>query len=297
LNFKIEVILMQKTTKSLAYTAGWVSIIVNIVLFSLKYWVGIISDSVAIRADAWHTLSDCLTSIVLIAGFWIASRPADSKHPFGHGRTEAIGAIMIGTFLVVVSFNFLKESINRLQSHEAAYFGGFAIVIFLVSVIVKEGLAQFAIRIGRKIDSQMLVADGWHHRSDAIASGLIVIGILVGSYLWWIDGVMGIAVSLFILYTAYDILKGVASSLLGEELDPVLENRIKKLVRKVAPAASQVHHLHIHRYGDHIELTLHIMLPSNVSLKEAHDIAEAIEEALRKKMKIEATVHMDPSNN
>ncbi len=276
------------------YIEGWLSVVINVFLFGFKYWAGIKSDSVAMIADAWHTMSDSFTSVIILVSFWIASRPADKHHPFGHGRAEAIGAIIIGTLLAIVGLTFFKESILRLQNYQAANFATLAIVVFGISVILKEALAQFSIWAGKKIHSQALLADGWHHRSDAIASGLIVIGALSG--VWWIDGVMGIFVSVLILYATYEILKDAVSSLLGERPEPIIEDKIKNLVTNIAPAASCLHHLHMHRYGDHVELTLHIKLPYEMNLKEAHDLATRVEEAIRKGMKVEPTVHIEPRN-
>jgi cation diffusion facilitator family transporter len=239
-------------------------------------------------------MSDTLTSLIILVSFWVVSRPADKLHPFGHGRAESIGAIIIGTLLGVVGLTFFRESILRLQHYQAAEFATLGILVFGVSVLVKEALAEFSIWAGRKIQSHALVADGWHHRSDAIASGLIVIGALAGAYLWWIDGVMGIFVSLLILYATYTILKDAADSLLGERPDPVIADKLNELVRTSAPAASCIHHLRMHRYGDHIELTLHIKLPCEMSLKEAHDLATRLEEAIKKETNAASTIHVEP---
>ena len=285
---------MRLKPQRFGYTEGLLSIGINVLLFGLKYWAGIKSGSVAMIADAWHTMSDTFTSLIILVSFWIAARPADEHHPFGHGRAESIGAIIIGTLLAVVGFTFLKESIMRLLIYQAANFTLRAIIVFGISVIVKESLAQFSLWAGKKIDSQALIADGWHHRSDAIASGLIVVGALVGAHLWWIDGVMGIAVSALILYATYGIFKGAVSSIFGEKPDPTIEAKIRNLVQNIAPSASCIHHVHVHRYGDHVELTLHCKLPSEMNLKEAHDLVTTMEEAIRKELKVEPTIHVEP---
>lgn len=285
---------MHNKAQRLGYLEGWLSIVLNLVLFGFKYWAGLRSDSVAMIADAWHTLSDMFTSVIIVIGFIIAARPADKEHPFGHGRAEVISAIIIGTLLALVGFNFLKESIIRLQNYQAAAFASLALIVFGISVILKEALAQFSIWAGKQIHSQALLADGWHHRSDAIASGLIVVGALAGSWWWWIDGAMGICVSALILYTTFDILKAPVSSLLGERIDPLLEYRIKSLTKRIAPAVSCLHHVHVHRYGDHIEVSLHIKLPHGMTVKEAHDLATRLEDALRREMNLEPTIHIEP---
>lgn len=283
-----------KNAKKLGYIVEWNATAINVVFFGLKYWVGMVSGSVAMLADAWHTLSDALTSLVVIFGYWISDQPADKEHPFGHGRAESISAIIISTLLFVVGFNFLQESIRKLLYFQSASFNYLAICVFFVSVFVKEALALWSFWAGKKINSYSLIADGWHSRSDAIASGLIVVGALFGRYVWWIDGVMGIGVSLLIIYAAYEIIKQGSSLLLGEKLDEKLEKEIRELVYSVAPEASNLHHIHLHRYGDHLESTMHINLSPNMVLKEAHAVASKIEQTLRHKLKIEATVHIEP---
>lgn len=278
----------------LASTALYVSLALNVILFVIKFWVGRSVGSVAMQADAWHTLSDSLTSVVALLGFFIASRPADREHPFGHGRAEPIAALIIGILLAVVAFTFLQESLLRLQDTTATRYSRFSILVFAASILVKEGMAQYSLWVGKKIDSAALRADGWHHRSDALSTVLIVVGALVGQHYWWMDGVLGVLVSLFIFYAAYGILRGVSDLLLGEPPDATLEARVRAIVNRVAPQTDHVHHLHLHRYGDHVELTLHLRLPPRMRLQEVHAIAHRVETALREEMGVEATVHVDP---
>ncbi|NIM14115.1 MAG: cation diffusion facilitator family transporter [Candidatus Aminicenantes bacterium] len=285
---------MKKKSTSLAYLEGWLSIFINILLFGIKYWAGIVTKSVAIIADAWHTLSDSLSSIVVLIGVRTTTKPADRKHPFGHGRAELVASVIIGVILGVVAFNFLVESISRLSKHQSASFGTLAVVVVAVSVLLKEGIAQFSFWAARKTKSLVLKADGWHHRSDAITSLLILIGIFLGKYFWWIDGVLGIIVAFFILYAAYGILKDATNPLLGERPDEELVTRVKEISERFAPSTIEAHHLHLHRYGEHRELTFHIYLDGAMSLDDAHTIATSIENAIREELEIEATIHVDP---
>jgi len=189
----------------------------------------------------------------------------------------------------------LSRSISNLLHHvQAPHFSHFAVGVFAVSVLLKEGLAKFSLWAGRKINSQALIGDGWHHRSDAIASLLIVIGALFGQSLWWIDGVMGIGVALLILYAAYDVTKNSATVMMGEQVDGELDKKIREVVEEVAPGIKNVHHLHLHRYGSHREVTLHLHMPPDMTVRRAHDIASQIEQALRTTLSLEATVHMEP---
>ncbi len=279
---------------NLGMLEGWISVVLNTLLFGVKFWFGRASGSVSMVADAWHTLSDTLTSVVVIVGFFIMARPADREHPFGHARAEGISAIVIGVLLGVVGGSFLLDSVRRLISFQAAAFSVAAIVVFAVSIVLKEGLAQFAFWAGKKINSRAVTADGWHHRSDAIASALIVVGALFGRSVWWMDGALGIAVSLLILWTAIDIVRGSASPLLGESVDQVTEARVVDAIRTEYPAAQDVHHLHVHRYGRNVELTVHVRLPARMTVEEAHGISQRMERRIHEGLGIVATVHVEP---
>ncbi len=270
------------------------SLILNIVLFGIKLWAGIVSNSVALIADAWHTLSDSISSVAVLIGLKVSSQPADKKHPYGHGRAEIISAVVVGVLLAVVGFNFLIESILRLRGHEEVHYGTVAIVVTIISIVVKEGMAQYSVFIGKKSKSKALIADGWHHRSDAISSVVILVGIFIGRKLWWIDGVLGILVSLMLFYTTYVILRDAVSVLLGEDIDKSTKKEIKKLYKSVTDYNVQPHHFHAHQYGSHTELTFHIRLPGDMSLKEVHDIATRYENAIFKKHGLIATIHIDP---
>jgi cation diffusion facilitator family transporter len=279
---------------NLGMLEGWISVVLNTLLFGVKYWFGRASGSVSMTADAWHTLSDTLTSVVVIVGFFIMARPADKEHPFGHARAEGISAIVIGVLLAVVGGSFFLDSVRRLINFQAATFSVAAIVVFAGSIVVKEALAQFAFWAGRKINSRAVSADGWHHRSDAIASALIVAGALAGRSVWWMDGVLGIGVSLLILWTAVDIVRGSASPLLGESVDAVTGQRIADAIRLEYPAVEDVHHLHVHRYGSNVELTVHVRLPAHMTVEEAHGICQRMETRLADELGIVATVHVEP---
>ncbi len=222
-----------RTSARLAYVEGWSSVILNTLLFALKYYAGIVTGSVAVIADAWHTLSDSLTSVVVIVGAKVSAKPADSEHPFGHGRAELVATITIGILLAVVGFNFLVEGVTRLRQHQGTDFGLLALVAVTVSVVSKEAMAEFAFWAARKTGSRALRADAWHHRSDAISSAIILAGLLFGRRFWWLDGVLGIIVALLILYTTFDILRDAVNKLLGEKPDARLETRIRELVTAV----------------------------------------------------------------
>lgn len=280
--------------KNLAYLQGWVSIVANAVLFVFKYWVGFITGSLALMADAWHTLSDSMSSVIVLIGTRISNMPPDKEHPFGHGRAELISAIIIGVILALIGFEFARDSILRLAQHESVQFGKAAIIITAISVIVKEALAQFSFWTAKKSNNPSLKADGWHHRSDAISSLIILVGIFLGPYFWWIDGVLGLIVAMLIFYAAYEIIAEGTDPLLGETPDDELLSRLKHIAHETSGMETYLHHVHLHRYGEHIEMTMHIKLLGSTSLDEAHEIADNIESQILKQLNIESTIHMEP---
>lgn len=274
--------------------AGWVSIIINLFLFVIKYMAGVVSGSVAIIADAWHTLSDSISSILVVGGVMLSRKPADKNHPFGHGRYELVVTIIIGCILIWIAYNFFVQAVDRLVNREAAQYGLLAIVVTLVSVVVKEALAQYSFYIARIANSRVVAADGWHHRSDAISSAIILVGILLGRKIWWMDGVLGIIVALLILYTAFTIIKDASNTIAGKKPSPKLLQSLVELINEAAGTNVFPHHFHLHDYINHKELTLHIYLPDHVTIQEAHLITNLIEDRIKEEMDITATIHVEP---
>lgn len=283
-----------QTNQQLAEREGWVSIIGNVMLFVLKMWAGIVSGSIAIIADAWHTLSDSLTSIVVLVGVRISSKPADREHPFGHGRAELIAAMIIGVMLSVVAFNFVIDGVARLRERQEVSYGMLAIVATIISIVSKEAMAQYAFLLASKTGARSVRADAWHHRSDAISSLVILAGIFLGRHVWWIDGVLGIVVAILIFYAAYEILRDAVKLMMGEIPDDEMVDYIRESCQKESVLDLNPHHIHMHRYGDHIEMTLHIKLPDEMTLQDAHEIATRVEGRLRAERGIVSTIHMEP---
>lgn len=278
------------------YAQGVVSILVNTGLFALKMWAGIVSGSIALTADAWHTLSDSISSIVVVVAVKLSSRKPDKEHPFGHGRWEQIAALFIGFLLALIAYDFLRDSILLFKNREAANFGLLAIIVTVVSVIVKEALAQYAFYIGKKTDNVSIKADGWHHRTDALSSLVVLIGILFAQRFWWIDSVLGIVIALMLFYATYEIVKEAIGKLLGEKPSAELIEKVEKAIDSVYQGDVKPHHYHIHNYVAHQELTFHIKLDNNLSLMEAHKVATDIEDKIHKLYGIIATIHIEPIN-
>lgn len=274
-------------------TLALIVLIANTLLAIVKYWIGLRLDSVAILAEAWHGLSDSLTTIIVLAGFRIASKPPDKEHPFGHGRMEVISSLIIAIILALVAFNFFIDSTNRLVERQSIEYNQTALIIFIISMAVKEFMAQISIRIGKKIKSDALITDGWHHRSDAFASLIVIIGIFLNPYFWWIDGAMGIIISLIIAKISYEILRDTVSRLIGEEPGEEFNRELEKIVQDNTTKNVRLHHIHLHRYGNHRELIFHIILPEEMKLGHAHQIATQLEEKINNKMDVETTIHLE----
>ncbi len=205
-----------------------------------------------------------------------------------------VTAIIIGVILAIISFNFLIESIKTLYNHESVMFGSMAIIITAISIILKELMARYAFWVYKKVGSYAIKADGWHHRSDALSSLIILAGIFLNSFFWWIDGLLGIVVALFIFYASYRILSDAINPLLGEMPDAGLVKDIQDICHEKIESTSSAHHFHIHRYGDHMELTFHIKLPGEYNLEQAHHLATEIEQRIWDKHNIATTIHMEP---
>ncbi len=283
-----------KKREKLGYLEGLVSILINLVIFVLKYWAGIVSGSIALMADAWHTLSDSISSVFVIAGVRLSTKEPDKKHIFGHGRWEQISAFFIGFLLAIIAYEFFKGSVERFVSGQSADFGILAIVVTIISIIIKEGLAQFAFYLWKKTGNIALKADGWHHRTDALSSVIVLAGIFLKDFFWWIDSALGIAISLMIIYAVYGILKEAIESLLGEAPDEMLITEIESIISQNSDLKLIPHHFHIHDYGNHKELTFHIKLDGKIDIRTGHDVATKIEKAIKQKIGIESTIHVEP---
>ena len=276
------------------YIEGIISICVNSALFALKMWASVISGSIALAADAWHTLSDSISSVVVVIAAKLSSRKADKEHPFGHGRWEQIASLLIAVILGIIAYDFLKNSIIRFSNKEKVEYGMVAIIVTIVSIAVKELLAQYAFYIARKTGNTSVKADGWHHRSDALSSIVVLMGILFAKQFWWIDSVLGCVIAVMLFYATFVILKETITKLLGEQPGPELIDKINNEVKKLYKDDLMLHHLHLHSYVLHKELTLHIRIDGNKSIGEGHKIATVIEDMIQEQFDMTATVHVEP---
>lgn len=283
--------------KEAGYKEGIISIVINTVLFGLKFWAGIVSGSIALVADAWHTLSDSFSSVIVIAGTKLSDKKPDKDHPFGHGRWEQIASIFIAVVLSIIAYEFVKDAIQRLQEGESANFGMLAVVVTILSILVKEALAQYAFYLGKKSGNLTVKADGWHHRSDALSSIIVLIGILLKDFFWWIDSALGIIIALMLFYASYEIIKEAINKLLGETPSEELKQEIRDIITFLYKTDFEPHHFHIHNYNSQQELTFHIKLEPEIDILHGHQIATDIENKIFEDLKIISTIHIEPIGN
>ncbi len=275
---------------------GWISIVLNLLLFAVKLILGLMIKSVSLIADALHTLADSATSLVVIIGFKIARKPSDREHPFGHGKMESISALIIAILLFVVCVELLEKSIYRIFNPTTTRASLFIILIIAGTALIKEVMSRFSSILGDMIDSKALKADALHHRSDVFAT-LVVVVALIGSYWGYtrLDGIMGIIVSLVIGASAFSIARDAIHPLLGEA--PSAE-RIRE-VEEIAMEQSDVlgvHEIIIHTYGQVRMISLHLEVSDKSTAYELHHLSEEVEEAIAKKLKAEVVAHIDPVN-
>lgn len=277
-----------------AYLEAWISIIGNLLLAGIKVFFGIILNSISLLADAAHTASDVLTSIVVLLGFKISSSPADEKHPYGHGRIEFIASLIIAVMLTMVGVEFGKTSYERFILN-AAVKGSFGVSgVMIVGALFKEWMAQFSEELGRRTNATALIADAWHHRTDAIASVMVAFAIFASKYGYYkVDAVLGMVVSALIIYTGVGIALGSVSKIIGEVPDEAELKAIENLALSVS-GVTGVHKIKVHDYGAYKEISLHINLDKGLSLIEAHDISEKVEKVIERNIASKVIVHMEP---
>ena len=275
---------------------GWVSIIGNIMLFAIKISIGLAVRSVSLIADAVHTLADSATSAVVIIGFKMAKQPADKEHPFGHGRMESVATLVVSVLLFIAGVELLEKSVHSITNPQAATASLGVILLVVGTILIKELMARFSYVLGDLIDSKALKADALHHRSDVIATALVVVALIASRFGFdRIDGIMGVFVSLIIFYSAYEIAREAVNPLLGEAVSKETLKKIEKIAKNRA-GVSGVHDIIFHRYGQTSIISLHIEVSDKEDVSKLHTISEEIEDEISREMGGEVVVHIDPVN-
>jgi cation diffusion facilitator family transporter len=279
------------------YLEATISIIGNIIIFFIKLLLGIFINSIALIADGVHSLSDVSTSGVVIFGFRIAKKKPDKEHPYGHGRVEYIATLLIAILLILVGVGFIQQSIDRIINLETIQHGEYAIIIsiiVIISAILKELMARYSNAIAKKIKSDVIKADAWHHRSDAFSSIGVAIGIIAARYGFPIlDPIFGILVSVIIIFVGINLVRNASDFLIGQSPDHKLIEQIKEIAQETGNVMG-IHDVSIHDYGTTKILTIHAEVDSNLPLKEAHKIADNLEKNIHIKTSYSTIIHLDP---
>lgn len=255
-------------------------------------------------ADAVHSLSDFVTDVIVLVFVKIAGRPSDKNHDYGHGKYETFATMIIGLILTfagfVLMYNGIRLIIDGLDGHALPRPTMIALVFAVVSIVSKEWLYRLTARVGRRVSSNAVVANAWHHRSDAVSSAGTLIGIAGAMFLgdrWRIlDPIAAVVVSIFIIKSGYDIMKPSVYELLEGSLPENEEKEIERLVKSV-PGIVRIHNLRTRRIGNNIAVDLHAKMDGNITLTEAHAIATRAEEAISQHFGPGSiiNVHMEPA--
>jgi cation diffusion facilitator family transporter len=278
--------------QKIAYLEAFVSIIINIILAVIKAIFGLMLNSISLIADAVHTASDVLTSVVVILGFKLSAAPPDEKHPHGHGRIEFIASLIISLMLIGVGIKFGINSYHRYLENTPVKGSYLVVAVMIAAALIKEWMSRLSIDMGNRISSSALIADAWHHRTDAIASLLVALAILASQFGYYrVDAVLGFAVSALIIWTGIEIFNDSTSKLIGESDDTQIE-KINNLALGVFGVKS-CHDIAVHDYGANKVVSLHIEVQGTMMLYQAHEIAQQVEETINREMYALTTVHLD----
>ncbi len=272
-----------------------VGIFLNILLFTFKYFAGILSGSVAITADAFNNLSDAGSSIITLAGFKFTGRNADSEHPFGHGRGEYISGFIVSIVIILMGFELFTSSASKILHPEKVDTSIMAFAVLVISIVVKLYMAFYNTRIGRKINSSAMKATATDSLSDSVATSVVFLSMLVMKYTGYnIDGYAGALVAIFILFAGYSAAKDTISPLLGTKPSKEIVDAIDGIIMS-HDGILGVHDLIVHDYGPgRMIVSLHAEVPGNRNIYELHDLIDHIENDLDERFNCECVIHMDP---
>jgi cation diffusion facilitator family transporter len=281
----------------------WIGMIWNVLLTIIKFIVGFTAKSSALVADAVHSLSDFASDISVLIGLKIASKPVDQDHNYGHGKFETLAAIIVGVMLFAVGIGILWNSITIIYDHfngePLMRPGTIALYAIIASILVKEGLYQYTVKSGKSLRSQVLIANAWHHRSDAFSSIAVLIGvsgaILLGDRWVILDPISAALVSILILKVAAQTSYDSFNELMEVSLSKEHQKEILMLVADV-PGVNIPHNLRTRKIGNTIAIDLHIKVDKNLSIIKAHDISTLVENKLKASFGEDSfiSIHVEP---
>jgi cation diffusion facilitator family transporter len=276
----------------------WIGLVVNVFLSILKFIVGYLGSSQAVIADAVHSLSDMGTDFAVLFGLRYWSAPADESHQYGHGRIETIVTSAIGITLVLAALGIGYNSLATIRGVHLTQPGWIAIAGSLMAILLKEALYRWTVAVGRRTKSSAVIANAWHHRSDALSSVPVLIAVAVAAItpkLAFIDHVGAIVVSIFILKVCWDILSPSVSELADRGASQKSREKIRSIAMDVDGVKS-VHAIRTRRLGSGLHLDLHILVDGEMTVQMGHEISGAVKSALIEKGPevLDVVVHLEP---
>lgn len=275
--------------------AGWVGIVCNLILFAGKMLVGTLCKSVSITADAVNNLSDASSSVVTLLGFKLAGKPADPEHPYGHDRMEYLSGLVVAAMILLIGAELVKTSAARIVSPEPVEFSLAMLGVLLGSILVKFWMAGFNRSLGKAIDSSALAATAADSRNDVISTAAVLLACVAGKvFNVMIDGWIGLAVALFIIWSGIGIAKDTVDPLLGAAPDETLVRNITALLL-ARPQVLGVHDLMIHDYGPGRRFaSAHVEMDYRMDVLDAHELIDELERQVKKELLVELVIHYDP---
>lgn len=274
---------------------GAVGIAFNLLLFAGKFFAGIISNSIAITADAFNNLSDAGSSIITLIGFKMAGQKPDRDHPFGHGRIEYISGFLVSMIILLMAFELIQSSVMKIIHPAELTFSPLIVGILLVSILIKCYMAIYNHSVGSQIDSAAMKATAADSLSDTLATTVVLIATLISHFTnISIDGYCGVMVGIFIFYAGINAAKDTVSPLLGQAPDPAFVDQINEIVLSYDGVIG-IHDLIVHNYGPgRVLISLHAEVPADGDILVMHDMIDLIEHHLRDSLNCSAVIHMDP---
>ncbi len=275
--------------------AGVTGLICNLLLFSVKLLAGLLSGSLAIIADAFNNLSDAGSVVVTLVGFKLSSAPADRDHPFGHGRIEYLSALAVAVLIILAGFELATSAVDKILHPVAAEADLLTVLILIAAIGIKLWMAMFSRRIGKAIQSDALLAAATDSRNDVLCTSLVLISTLIGLFTdLALDGYIGLAVALFVIWSGFTVIRETVSPLLGQAPDEQLVQDIEETVLSYDGVVG-IHDMMVHDYGPgRVFVSLHAEVPADRDMLHSHDTVDCIERDLLEKFNIITCIHMDP---
>ncbi len=275
--------------------AGITGILCNLLLCGGKLLAGLLAGSLAMIADAFNNLSDAGSSIVTLVGFKLAGAPPDKDHPFGHGRMEYLSTMGVAVLIILAGFELASSALDKILHPEEPTFSLISALLLLASIGVKLWMALFNRRLGNLIHSEALLATGTDSRNDVLCTAVVLVSSIVGWRTGWsVDGYVGMAVALFVIWSGFSVIRDTVSPLLGQTPDPELVEEIAHTVLAHEGVVGN-HDMIVHDYGPgRMMVSLHAEVPEEQSIRISHDIIDNIEVELMEKFNLISCIHMDP---